>query len=614
MRLLHDTPIRVKLILMVCLLLGGMVILSIMSLRDMSQLSDMAEDLYSRHVLGTEAAKDCQVQLLTMARQERNYILSENVEVAKTRRATLEKARDAFEKDLDAVAAGTVTESNKALLVDVKKDFQTYLDKTAVTMSTEDSERDSGSLDKRIAALNDSRVSLDATLAKMGEYMETKKEISKKTADDAKSLYKNLTSFTLIITGAVVLLGLAISLAVAGSIAGPMKKAVDFSQAVSQGDLTRNLDVAQKDEVGKLAEGLKVMVTNLKAKIAEAEAKGAEAVRETELAQSATASAEEATQKAEGAKAEGMLQAAGQLEGVVEIATSASEELSSQIEQSSKGAEQQSQRVSETATAMEEMNATVLEVAKNASNAAETSDNARVKAQEGQALVEKVVTGIGAVQKQALELKQDMGVLGKQAQDIGQIMNVIPDIADQTNLLALNAAIEAARAGDAGRGFAVVADEVRKLAEKTMIATKEVGEAISGIQNGTKKNMDNVDRSVMTIEDATGLAHKSGESLKEIVGLVHTASDQVRSIATAAEEQSSASEEINRSIEQVAAISSQTVQSMTQASQAVSELAKQTQVLQNLINELKGDGGEHTHHAKRAALGTSHTTKRLARA
>jgi methyl-accepting chemotaxis protein len=609
MRLLNDTPIRVKLILMVCLLLAGMVGLSIMSLRDMSELSDKAAELYTRHVLGTEAAKDCQVQLLTIARQERNYVLAENAEVAKTRRAALDKAKTAFEQDLDSVATSTKLESNKTLLNEVKKDFKTYLDKAAVTMATADGERDSGKLDKAIAALNDSRVSLDTALGKMGDYMTVKKQISKSTADDARTTYTNLIIVTLIITGAIVLLGLAVSLVVAASIAGPMKKAVEFSGAVSRGDFTRSLDIAQKDEVGKLAEGLKVMVTNLKSKIAEAETKGEEAARETELAQAASRAAEEATKKAESAKAEGMLQAAGQLEGVVDIATSASEELSAQIEQSSKGAEQQSQRVSETATSMEEMNATVLEVAKNASNAAATSDSARTKAQEGEAIVEQVVAGIGEVQKQALELKADMGVLGKQAQDIGQIMNVISDIADQTNLLALNAAIEAARAGDAGRGFAVVADEVRKLAEKTMTATKEVGEAISGIQNGTRKNMDNVDRAVKTIEDATLLAHKSGESLKEIVGLVHTASDQVRSIATASEEQSSASEEINRSIEQVATISLQTVQAMTQAAHAVSELARQTQVLQNLIVEMKSDTGAGAQNAQ-AALRAS---KKLAR-
>ena len=95
-----------------------------------------------------------------------------------------------------------------------------------------------------------------------------------------------------------------------------------------------------------------------------------------------------------------------------------------------------------------------------------------------------------------------MDTLSGQAEGIGQIMGVISDIADQTNLLALNAAIEAARAGEAGRGFAVVADEVRKLAEKTMAATHEVGQVISGIQEGTRKSASGVDLSINTIQEA----------------------------------------------------------------------------------------------------------------
>ncbi|MDP2846999.1 MAG: methyl-accepting chemotaxis protein, partial [Humidesulfovibrio sp.] len=198
--------------------------------------------------------------------------------------------------------------------------------------------------------------------------------------------------------------------------------------------------------------------------------------------------------------------------------------------------------------------------------------------------------GINTMQSVSMSLKEDMGQLGKQAEGIGQIMNVISDIADQTNLLALNAAIEAARAGDAGRGFAVVADEVRKLAEKTMNATREVGDAIRGIQEGARKNMDNVDRAVHTVEEATKLANTSGEALHEIVSLVDTATDQVRSIATASEEQSATSEEINRSIEDINRISGETADAMRQSAQAVGELANQTQSLRTLIERMKTGG------------------------
>ncbi|WP_232502800.1 methyl-accepting chemotaxis protein [Solidesulfovibrio magneticus] len=297
---------------------------------------------------------------------------------------------------------------------------------------------------------------------------------------------------------------------------------------------------------------------------------------------------------AKDAIARGTLQAAKKLESIVEIVTSASEQLSAQIEQSSRGSEEQARSISETATAMVEMNATVLEVAKNATNAAGTADQAKTKAEEGARAVSQVVKGIGQVQNQSQEMKIDMDNLGKQAEGIGQILNVISDIADQTNLLALNAAIEAARAGDAGRGFAVVADEVRKLAEKTMTATKEVGNAIRGIQDGTKKNIENVERTGKYIEEVTNLATNSGEALNQIVTLADKTTDQVRSIATASEQQSATSEEINRSIEAVNRISSESADAMRKSAQAVTELANQAQVLKRLIEEMKSDSGSGT--------------------
>jgi len=408
------------------------------------------------------------------------------------------------------------------------------------------------------------------------------------TAADKEAVSDNLVMAVLAVLTPV--LALMLGLLLTRGITRPLGDIVSFSESVAAGNLKQILNVRQGDELGKLSDSLRLMVQALNEKIAEADQKSVEAAEHARLAEVATDEANQAKTAAERAKAEGMIAAAMQLEKVVEVISSASEELSAQVEQSSRGTEVQSQRVGETATAMEQMNSTVLEVARNASQAADSSGTARAKALSGAKIVAQVVAGIGTMQTVSLTMKEDMGVLGKQADGIGQIMNVISDIADQTNLLALNAAIEAARAGDAGRGFAVVADEVRKLAEKTQTATKEVGEAISGIQQGTRKNLENVERAVATVEQATELANKSGEALQEIVQLVEVSTDQVRSIATASEEQSAASEEINRSIDDINRISSETASAMNQSAQAVGELASQAGNLRQLIERMKTGG------------------------
>jgi methyl-accepting chemotaxis protein len=394
--------------------------------------------------------------------------------------------------------------------------------------------------------------------------------------------------FASLIVGLVV--GAALSLAVLMAISRPLVRVVDFAKAVATGNLEAKASGAYSGEMKELKDSIEGMVGTLKVKIREAEQKTAEAADEGRRAKQAADEANQARARAERAKAEGMMEAAGQLEKVVEVISSASEQLSAQVEESTRGTDQQSVRVAETATAMEEMNSTVLEVAKNSSQAAESSEDAKRQAQQGASIVNRLATYIGEINANAHQSVADMKVLTTQAEGIGQIMNVISDIADQTNLLALNAAIEAARAGDAGRGFAVVADEVRKLAEKTMTATKEVGEAIRGIQDGAKKNMANADRAVTAMEESAGLARQSGEALQQIVSLVDQASDQVRSIATASEEQSATSEEINRSVEEINRISSETADAMRQSAQAVGELAGQTQNLRGLIEQMKTGG------------------------
>ena len=272
--------------------------------------------------------------------------------------------------------------------------------------------------------------------------------------------------------------------------------------------------------------------------------------------------------------------------GISDRVAAAAEELSAQVEQISHGAETQRSQMESTASAINEMNATVLEVARNAAKASEQSENTRVKAEAGYTLVNQVVGSINGVNTVAVQLQSNMEDLGKQAESIGGVMNVISDIADQTNLLALNAAIEAARAGEAGRGFAVVADEVRKLAEKTMQATQEVGANINAIQHSAKQNIAEVSHAVRNINEATELANSSGTALQEILDLASATSGVVASIATAAEEQSATSEEIARSAEDVNKVAGETSSGMVQSAAAVQDLSKMAQELRSTLENL----------------------------
>ncbi|WP_147820563.1 methyl-accepting chemotaxis protein [Salidesulfovibrio onnuriiensis] len=396
-------------------------------------------------------------------------------------------------------------------------------------------------------------------------------------------------SRTGVIAAILALIVLPMSIYIISTITKPLRKTMEAADEVAHGNLDIALDPQGRNEIAQMQESLGTMVMTLKDNIAGIEAKEAEANKQAEAAQKALQKAEEAMARAEIATREGMLTAADRLEGVVTHINVATGDIAGRSEEIRSGTDVQMERINEAATAMEEMNATVLEVARNAGDAAQQSDQSRARALEGAELVCETVEAMSDLQELTMELRQNMHKLGAQSEAIGQVMNVINDIADQTNLLALNAAIEAARAGDAGRGFAVVADEVRKLAEKTMGATKEVGDNIQSIQHLAQLNVSGMDKAVEAINGATDISHTSGDKLTEIVNMTQEAAAQVQSIAAAAEQQSAASEQITRSVDEINAIAQDNTDRVNRSDKDIQGLADQARVLSQLVQDLKAE-------------------------
>ena len=275
----------------------------------------------------------------------------------------------------------------------------------------------------------------------------------------------------------------------------------------------------------------------------------------------------------------------------IQSTNSAAHQISSSIEQMAAGAQEQSAQATEVASAVEEMTKTIYETSKNTSIASEASKNAGSVAKDGGKVVEETIDGMSKISQVVKQSAGTVQALGKSSDQIGEIVQVIDDIADQTNLLALNAAIEAARAGEQGRGFAVVADEVRKLAERTTKATKEIASMIQHIQKDTKDAVLSMQQGTVEVESGKELAEKAGQSLKEIIVGAERVVDIVTQVAAASEEQSSAAEQISKNIESISSVTQESASGIQQIAHASEDLNRLTLNLQELVAQFKVDDG-----------------------
>ncbi|PSW03568.1 methyl-accepting chemotaxis protein [Photobacterium lipolyticum] len=345
------------------------------------------------------------------------------------------------------------------------------------------------------------------------------------------------------ITGMIVMaLALMVARLIANQLVAPINTLNAVLLNIANGDwnLTQQVPVTSKDEVGAMSHSFNTFMTALRQRM-------------TEVSQST----------------ESVAAITSQLDHLVKAVTERSVE--------------QAENVGNSAAAIEELATSSQSISEVVNVANQKMTHFELHTQNTVGAINHAVAGMQNVQQETNTVAGKLHQLDSRANDINSIVEVIKDIADQTNLLALNAAIEAARAGEQGRGFAVVADEVRQLSERTAKATIEIGSMITTVQSDTSSTTDTMQLAVGQVDSCVLHADQANESLNGFRAEITSVTEGMEEITESVKEQAFAAEHLSSNVAALSSSANENRLSTQEAQQGVEELKRRTASLRDIV-------------------------------
>ncbi len=547
-------------------------VIGAIGIRNMAIIKSLADDMYQKELLGVLHAQDANLDLISVARAEKNIILAASEEQRTKFLSDYEKYLKQLDDDIEKTRP--LVYSDKAMLalsrvVDAEQDWKKLSRQvvTAVTSEPLDATKDSAQL-----SMGEAEVKLNVMDYLLKDLVVQERDGAKAEAQRTAAIFQQnlIVALACIIGG--VLLSIILGLIISRMINIPLRKGLEFSQAIAAGDLTQRIDTDRRDEIGKLAQSLNIMNMKLREIVS--------AVQEN--ADHVASSSHEIS-----ASAQKLSEGAQNQASTLEETSASVEELTASVQQVAEHAQSQASGVEQGTASMTQVQKAMDEVSRNLTDIAAIAGRSLEKAAEGAAAVKHVVDGIS--------------LIAASSEKIGGIVDVISDIADQTNLLALNASIEAARAGEHGRGFAVVAAEVSKLADRSASSTKEIAalirESVKNITEGvdtaqgSQKAMEEIREGAQKAKEMTGGLVSSMEqqvtAIHQLASALQGINEMSSSISAATEEETTNARQVSKAVENVNELTQSAASAAEQMSAATEKLSEMAEKLQRIMGQFK---------------------------